>query len=77
MVGDDVWEYQSSDYQEAPSYLKLTLKKLRFSVLAHSLGKKPQFVKSDFVSFQLAQPQHVHFLNKNLYLLTDFIHFAY
>ena len=25
MVGDDVWEYQSSEYQEAPSYPKLTL----------------------------------------------------
>ena len=24
LVGDDVWEYQSSDYQEAPSYPKLT-----------------------------------------------------
>jgi hypothetical protein len=27
LVGDDVWEYQSSEYQEAPSYPKLTLKK--------------------------------------------------
>ena len=25
LVGDDVWEYQSSEYQEAPSYPKLTL----------------------------------------------------
>jgi len=24
LVGDDVWEYQSSEYQEAPSYPKLT-----------------------------------------------------
>lgn len=28
MVGDDVWEYQFSEYQEAPSYPKLTLFKL-------------------------------------------------
>jgi hypothetical protein len=24
LVGDDVWEYQFSEYQEAPSYPKLT-----------------------------------------------------
>ena len=35
LVGDDVWEYQSSEYQEAPSYPKLTFP--RDSCTRHNL----------------------------------------
>ncbi|MEC7166267.1 MAG: hypothetical protein VXW41_10690, partial [SAR324 cluster bacterium] len=43
LVGDDVWEYQSSEYQEAPSYPKLTLlTEVRKStqILCFAIGEK-------------------------------------
>jgi hypothetical protein len=37
LVGDDVWEYQFSEYQEAPSYPKLTLNNKKIKENLNSL----------------------------------------
>ena len=53
LVGDDVWEYQSSDYQETPSYPKLTLTRSSILLASTTLQLYLQFPQLTFTTLKL------------------------